>query len=78
MLFYSMFKTLVGKEIAVELKNDVALTGTLHSIDQYLNIKLLDARVVDALRRPGRLHLRAVGRRAPARDLGHELRVAPL
>ena len=34
MLFYSMFKTLVGKEIAVELKNDVALTGTLHSIDQ--------------------------------------------
>ena len=48
MLFYSMFKTLVGKEIAVELKNDVALTGTLHSIDQYLNIKLLDARVVDA------------------------------
>ena len=32
MLFYSMFKTLVGKEIAVELKNDVALTGTLHSV----------------------------------------------
>ena len=52
MLFYSMFKTLVGKEIAVELKNDVALTGTLHSIDQYLNIKLLDARVVDAARHP--------------------------
>ena len=24
-----MFKTLVGKEIAVELKNDVALTGAL-------------------------------------------------
>ena len=47
-----MFKTLVGKEIAVELKNDVALTGTLHSIDQYLNIKLLDARVVDAARHP--------------------------
>ena len=52
MLFYSMFKTLVGKEIAVELKNDVALTGTLHSIDQYLNIKRLDARVVDAARHP--------------------------
>ncbi|KAH8051914.1 hypothetical protein JL720_15027 [Aureococcus anophagefferens] len=47
-----MFKTLVGKEIAVELKNDVALTGTLHSIDQYLNIKLLNTKVVDAARHP--------------------------
>ena len=27
-LFFSFFKTLIGKEIAVELKNDVALTGT--------------------------------------------------
>jgi hypothetical protein len=26
-LFYSFFKTLVGQEIAVELKNDVVLTG---------------------------------------------------
>ncbi|KAK1743670.1 U6 snRNA-associated Sm-like protein LSm2 [Skeletonema marinoi] len=34
-LFFSFFKTLVGKEIAVELKNDVVLTGTLHSVDQY-------------------------------------------
>jgi hypothetical protein len=25
--FFSFFKTLIGKEIAVELKNDVALTG---------------------------------------------------
>lgn len=46
-LFYSFFKTLVGKEIAVELKNDVALVGTLHSVDQYLNIKLLSVAVVD-------------------------------
>mmetsp|Transcript_19606 Transcript_19606/g.28297 ORF Transcript_19606/g.28297 Transcript_19606/m.28297 type:complete len:95 (+) Transcript_19606:116-400(+) len=52
MLFYSFFKTLVGKEIAVELKNDVALTGTLHSVDQYLNIKLADAQAVDAERYP--------------------------
>ena len=27
MLFYSMFKTLVGKEIAVELKNDARSRG---------------------------------------------------
>lgn len=51
-LFYSFFKTLVGKEIAVELKNDVALTGNLHSVDQYLNVKLTDVHVVDAERYP--------------------------
>jgi small nuclear ribonucleoprotein (snRNP)-like protein len=44
-IFLSFFKTLVGKEIAVELKNDVVMTGT-HSVDQYLNVKLLDVRVV--------------------------------
>ncbi|KAJ1454786.1 Sm-like protein LSm2 [Pelagophyceae sp. CCMP2097] len=52
MLFYSFFKTLIGKEIAVELKNDVAMTGKLHSVDQYLNIKLTDCKVVDAARYP--------------------------
>ncbi|VEU21705.1 DEKNAAC102534 [Brettanomyces naardenensis] len=36
MLFFSFFKTLVDQE----LKNDVKITGTLRSIDQYLNIKL--------------------------------------
>ena len=40
MLFYSYFKTLVGKEVTVELKNDLAIAGTLHSVDQYLNLKL--------------------------------------
>jgi len=28
------FKTLVGKELAVEVKNDLVLMGTLHSVDQ--------------------------------------------
>lgn len=51
-LFYSFFKTLVGKEIAVELKNDVVLTGTLHSVDQYLNIKLTTVQVVNKERYP--------------------------
>ena len=36
----------------MELKNDVALTGTLHSVDQYLNIKLNDVNVVDAEKYP--------------------------
>mmetsp|Transcript_31565 Transcript_31565/g.66392 ORF Transcript_31565/g.66392 Transcript_31565/m.66392 type:complete len:100 (-) Transcript_31565:377-676(-) len=52
MLFFSFFKTLVGKEVAVELKNDVVLTGTLHSVDQYLNIKLTTVNVVNQDRYP--------------------------
>lgn len=51
-LFYSFFKTLMGKEIAVELKNDVAVMGTLHSVDQYLNIKLLNVSVVEGEKFP--------------------------
>ncbi len=87
MLFYSYFKTLVGKkvgredaaslllhsishrchratvvmrldtgllpcdrcshrmQVTVELKNDLAISGTLHSVDQYLNIKLHNTQV---------------------------------
>ncbi|KAG6518456.1 hypothetical protein ZIOFF_021931 [Zingiber officinale] len=46
-LFFSYFKELVGKEVAVELKNDFAIRGTLHFVDQYLNIKLENIKVVD-------------------------------
>ena len=46
-LFFSYFKELVGKEVTVELKNDLAIRGILHSVDQYLNIKLENIRVVD-------------------------------
>jgi small nuclear ribonucleoprotein (snRNP)-like protein len=42
----------VGKEIAVELKNEVVLRGTLHSVDQYLNVKLLQVTVVDTEKYP--------------------------
>ena len=31
-------------QVTVELKNDLAITGTLHSIDQYLNIKITNTR----------------------------------
>lgn len=34
MLFHSFFTTLVGKQVTIELKNDLAITGTLHSVDQ--------------------------------------------
>jgi U6 snRNA-associated Sm-like protein LSm2 len=48
MIFFSFFKTLVGKEVAIELKNDVVITGILLSVDQYLNVKLKQINVVDA------------------------------
>mmetsp|Transcript_3035 Transcript_3035/g.7080 ORF Transcript_3035/g.7080 Transcript_3035/m.7080 type:complete len:98 (-) Transcript_3035:242-535(-) len=57
MHFLSFFKTLIGKQIIVELKNDLALKGILHSIDQYLNIKLNEMTVVDPEKYP---HLIAV------------------
>lgn len=47
MLFYSYFKTVVGKEVTVELKNDLAITGILHSVDQYLNVKLNNIKIAN-------------------------------
>ncbi|EIE21161.1 Sm-D1 protein [Coccomyxa subellipsoidea C-169] len=58
MLFYSYFKTLVGKEVTVELKNDLAITGILHSVDQYLNIKLNNVHVVNEQKYPHMMSVR--------------------
>ncbi|XP_058077828.1 sm-like protein LSM2 [Magnolia sinica] len=58
MLFFSYFKELVGKQVTVELKNDLAITGTLHSVDQYLNIKLENTRVVDEHKYPHMMSVR--------------------
>lgn len=52
MLFYSFFKTLIGQEILVELKNDIILKGKLVSVDQYLNIKLDPVQVVQEGQHP--------------------------
>jgi small nuclear ribonucleoprotein (snRNP)-like protein len=38
--------------VTVELKNDLAISGTLHSVDQYLNIKLNNTRVVNEQKYP--------------------------
>ncbi|PAA52149.1 hypothetical protein BOX15_Mlig022163g1, partial [Macrostomum lignano] len=51
-LFYSFFKTLVGKDVVVELKNDLSICGTLQSVDQYLNINLNDISVTDPNKYP--------------------------
>jgi U6 snRNA-associated Sm-like protein LSm2 len=52
MLFYSVFKTLEGREVVVEMKNGVELRGRLHSVDQYLNVKLTGAAPVHPERYP--------------------------
>ncbi|KAF2400453.1 U6 snRNA-associated Sm-like protein LSm2 [Trichodelitschia bisporula] len=57
MLFFSFFKTLVGQEVTVELKNDISIRGTLKSVDQFLNIKLENISVVEEIKYP---HLSAV------------------
>lgn len=54
----TFFKTMVGKQVTVELKNDVKITGTLESIDQFLNFKLTDISVADADAYPHLLSLR--------------------
>ncbi|CAI5998191.1 unnamed protein product [Closterium sp. NIES-65] len=57
-LFFSYFKELIGKEVTVELKNDLAISGTLHSVDQYLNIKLHNSRVVNDAKYPHMLSVK--------------------
>ncbi|XP_006888809.1 PREDICTED: U6 snRNA-associated Sm-like protein LSm2-like [Elephantulus edwardii] len=53
----SIFKSLVGKDVVVELKNDLSICGTLHSVDQYLNIKLTDISVTDLEKYPHMLYV---------------------
>lgn len=57
MLFYSFFKTLEAKRVIIELKNDLRISGVLHSVDQYLNIKLNQVEVVESDAHP---HLKSV------------------
>ncbi|KOX78200.1 U6 snRNA-associated Sm-like protein LSm2 [Melipona quadrifasciata] len=57
-LFYSFFKSLIGKDVVVELKNDLSICGTLHSVDQYLNIKLTDISVTDPDKYPHMLSVK--------------------
>ncbi|GAB7364463.1 hypothetical protein MBLNU230_g5273t1 [Neophaeotheca triangularis] len=53
----SFFKTLVDKQVTIELKNDISIRGTLKSIDQFLNLKLDDVNVTDEYKYP---HLSSV------------------
>jgi U6 snRNA-associated Sm-like protein LSm2 len=58
MLFYSFFKTLIGKTVTIELKNDMSITGQLASVDQFLNLKLLDISVQDSAKYPHMLSVK--------------------
>ncbi len=42
----------VGTQVIVELKNDLAIQGTLHSVDQYLSVKLTNVKVVNESKYP--------------------------
>ncbi len=50
--FFSFFKTLTGKNVTVELKNELVLRGKLYSVDQYLNIKLTNMTVAEPEKHP--------------------------
>lgn len=54
----SFFKSLVGKEVIVELKNDLSVHGTLDSVDQFLNIKLTDISLTDPDKYPHMLSVK--------------------
>ncbi|KAH8995720.1 hypothetical protein EDB92DRAFT_1794313, partial [Lactarius akahatsu] len=56
-LIFSVFKTLTDQRVTVELKNDLSITGTLKSVDQFLNIRLDAIEVSDQARHP---HMMAV------------------
>ncbi|KAI7832916.1 AmphiBrf43 [Kickxella alabastrina] len=58
MLFYSFFKTQVGQQVTIELKNDLAIQGTLESVDQFLNFKLKDISITDEERYPHMLSVK--------------------
>lgn len=60
MLFYSFFKTLVGKQVTVELKNDVSISGSLASVDPFLNLKLTGVSVAEAEKYPYLLSVKDV------------------
>jgi U6 snRNA-associated Sm-like protein LSm2 len=40
MLFYTFFKSKIGEKIEITLRSEAVVTGTLRSIDQFLNFKL--------------------------------------
>ncbi len=57
MLFFEFFQTQVGKQVVVELKNDIKIQGELEAVDQFLNVKVKNVRVLEEKNYP---HLAAL------------------
>lgn len=60
MLFFQLFQQLVEQKapVKVELKNDMAISGQLQSVDQYLNVKLTDVSIDNPEKYPHLVSLR--------------------
>ena len=43
---------MIGKVVIVDLKNDLSVRGVLHSVDQFLNIKLTQIDILDPVKFP--------------------------
>ncbi|KAJ3441693.1 snrnp core protein family member [Anaeramoeba flamelloides] len=52
MIFYQLFKKLVGKVITVELKNDLIITGLLEKVDQYINLQFTNLKLFEPENHP--------------------------
>lgn len=68
-LIFSAFKTLTNQQVTIELKNDLAITGTLKSVDQFLNFRLDQIKVEDPERWP---HMVSRARRREAASAGED------
>jgi U6 snRNA-associated Sm-like protein LSm2 len=51
-VFQTMFRSLVGNKVIVELKNDFVMKGTLQSSDDCLNLLLVEVEVLNAASYP--------------------------
>lgn len=58
MLFYNFFASKLNTTIDIVLKNDLEITGTLVSVDPYLNIKLESPKVINPQLFPGLVKLK--------------------
>ena len=47
MLFLQLFQSLEGKEVTIELRNDIIVRGILQSADQYYNFRIKDVKIIN-------------------------------
>lgn len=50
--FHKQIENLEGRQITVELKNDLSIRGTLQTVDRYMNIRLVDIEVENVEQHP--------------------------